>query len=633
MGFVFIQGAGGGGKRLDPLSNPATSSDILLGKEAYNENGTKLMGTYDITAHQPQLQAPTISRNGTTINITNPSSNGVYVSGYKVYVDGELVSTQSSTTYSLASLGVGTHTIYVKAYGSNFNDSANSNTVSYAIYSITNNLTDLTTSNAATQIAQDNAYSATLTPAYGLYLPDSITVTVDGNAATFTYDSSTGAISILAANITGNIVITAVAKIYGKLATPVISLSDSTISWSAVVNATDYDIYYEGAVVASTQNTSYDLSTLFTSEGSYKVSVVARATNYTDSDASNQVTYNVGIVASPIYGVSGMYDSATTLTRTDDAVGMSAVVNSSTGTVSSDFDSVFPWNEATVETVGGNKFLKMPEMWFRVGKDANNRITDIAVSKTEGTTGNWYHVDSFYYGCYGGSNNSSKLASVSGVTRLYSQTRATFRTYATANGSGYQQLDLYHRTVMVFLWLIEWANKNSQSIMRGVDNGTQRNTGGTDALTTPSGFNTSTQQMRYHYIEDFVGNYFEFVDGSVGTGSSGGAQYVSATPSAYNDTGTGFNTLSWNSPTTSGDCLAALGWDDNNPFLCLPKETVNNSGYNTYFCDYASTSNNIVLCCGADWSNSAAYYGVLYFYRNAASNALINIGGRLLYKP
>lgn len=633
MSKVFIQGAGGGGVQLDELTTPASASDILAGKEAYDDTGTKIVGSYDVSAHQPTLAAPTISRSGAQITISNPSSNGTFATTFEIYVDNLPYRIIATTTYTFTELTVGTHQIKVRARGDNFNNSAFSNVLSYSIYSITNNLTDLTTSNPSTEIAQGNAYSATLTPAYGKYLPDSITVTVGGNAATFTYDSTTGAISIAAANITGNIVITAVAKIYGKLATPSISLAGSVISWSAIVNATDYDIYYSGAVVATTTNLYYDLSTLFTAEGSYQVSVVARATNYTTSDASNTVTYNIGVVASSIYGVSGMYDSTTTLTRTDDAVGMSAVVNSSTGTVSSDFDSVFPWNEATVETINGNKFLKMPDMYFRIGKDANSRITDIAVSKTQGSTGDWYKVDSFYYGCYGGSNNSSKLASVSGVARLNTKTRATFRTYATANGSGYQQLDLYHRTVMVFLWLIEWANKDSQSIMRGVDNGTARNTGGTDALTTPSGFNTSTQQMRYHYIEDFVGNYFEFVDGSVGSGSSGGVQYVSANPSAYNDTGSGFNTLSWNSPTTSGNCLAALGWDANNPFLCLPIEIVNNSSYNTYFCDYASTSNNIVLYCGASWYYSAVNIGVLSFSRSTASFAYNYIGGRLLYKP
>lgn len=137
--------------------------------------------------------------------------------------------------------------------------------------------------------------------------------------------------------------------------------------------------------------------------------------------------------------------------------------------------------------------------------------------------------------------------------------------------------------------------------------------------------------MRYHYIEDFVGNLFEFVDGSVGTGSSGGVQYVTDDPTKFSDTTTNMN-ASFNSPTTSGNCIAAFGWDVNNPFLCLPKVTVSNDSYDTYFCDYGATSNDIVLYCGAHWYNSRASLGLSSFNRATASHSSDYIGGRLLYK-
>ena len=382
---------------------------------------------------------------------------------------------------------------------------------------------------------------------------------------------------------------------------------------------------------------SIDISTLFSEDGEYAMTVVATASGYRESNPSNSKTYIIGVAS--IYGVSGLYGSGISLTRTDDAVGKTFAINSSSGAITSDFNDLFPWNETTIETISGNKFVKFPEMWFRVGKDASNRITDVAVSKQQGPTGNWYKVDPFYYSCYGGSLSSGKLASVSGATRLDAQTRATFRSYAAANGSGYFQEDLYHRTVLTFLWWIEWATKKSDTIMTGRISGsgtsggaTKRSTGGTDAVTTASGYETAYAQMRYHYIEDFVGNLLEFVDGSVGTGSSGGAQYVTADPTKYGDSSTDHDTLSFNAPTTSGDCNAAYGWDDAHPFLCLPKETVSDSNYSIYFCDYASTSNNIVLYCGADWNYAYANCGVSCFYRVTASYSSSSIGGRLLYK-
>lgn len=48
------------------------------------------------------------------------------------------------------------------------------------------------------------------------------------------------------------------------------------------------------------------------------------------------------VVSEPIYGVSGLYQESPALTRTDDSVGLSFAINSGTGAISSDFNSVFP---------------------------------------------------------------------------------------------------------------------------------------------------------------------------------------------------------------------------------------------------------------------------------------------------
>jgi len=406
---------------------------------------------------------------------------------------------------------------------------------------------------------------------------------------------------------------------------------------------TSYEIYINGTLHTTVPYSGADGGSMTVElddltdvpEGSLAITVKGAGQDV-EANCSNSISIWYG-TAVPIYGVSGLYQSSPTLTRTDTAVGMSAVVNSSTGAVSSDFDSVFPWSEATVETINGNKFLHMPDMWFRVGKDASNRITDVAVSKFEGSDGDWYKVDSFYYSCYGGSVSNSKLASVSGVARQGNTTRAQFRTYAAANGSGYHQLDLYHHTVMKFLWLIEWATKDSASVMPGKTSATGQspcNTGGTDSLSTPSGFNTTTQQMRWHYIEDFVGNYLEFVDGATGT-SGGTAYYVTADPSKFSDSATGMNTLAYSYPSnasSSNRCVKALGWDANNPFLVQPKEQ-EGTDYTVYFCDANPASNNVVLYVGASYNSASAYCGVFYFIRGNASYSNANYGARLLYKP
>lgn len=108
-------------------------------------------GTYDVSGKanamvnveqaKPTLNAPSISLSGTTLTITNPASNGNFVTKYALYNGSTLLLTtaDASTTIDL-SLWIttaGTYTLTVKAKGTNFNDSASSNTVTYTLQSQT----------------------------------------------------------------------------------------------------------------------------------------------------------------------------------------------------------------------------------------------------------------------------------------------------------------------------------------------------------------------------------------------------------------------------------------------------------------------------------------------------------------
>ena len=172
----------------DVSDTTATAADVLSGKAFYLANGTKTQGsiaskaaqTYtpttadqtiaagqylsgaqtvkgdanlvagnikkDVTifgvtgSHEggggtlPTLNAPSLSVNGLTLTITNPASNGNYVTGYKLYVNGVFEDTVQTTSVDLSSmLETGTYLITARAYGTNFNDSAESNAASVTI--------------------------------------------------------------------------------------------------------------------------------------------------------------------------------------------------------------------------------------------------------------------------------------------------------------------------------------------------------------------------------------------------------------------------------------------------------------------------------------------------------------------
>lgn len=612
------------------LSNAYDAIETKEGIIPENKNIENLKDSIlSITAGglQPQLHSVTITRINNILNISNPSTNGDYVDGYYIYDGDELVQTQSNTTYDLFNLGSGTHSVTVVAYSEFFEDSVASSALVFNSYTVTNALTNLITSNPAALIISGSEYNSILSASSGYYIPDTITVTVNGTSVSSVYNNMTGEISIPALTIVGDINIIAIAATTPKLDAPIISLAGSVISWDAITDATSYDIYVDGVQSANTTNVSYDLKNVLSVDGTYDITVVAKASGYRDSNASNTVSFTYLTVIT--LGVSGLYDSNPLLTRTDDAVGLSAVVNSSTGLVSSDFDSLFPWSDVTVETINGNKFVHMPDMWFRIGKDTSNNITDVAVSNAQGDTGKWYKVDSFYYSCYGGSiDANSKLCSISGVSRV-TQTINEFRTAAAANGSGYFQLDLYHHMVMLFLWWIEFATKNSKSIMTGREGSYGSgavNTGGTDGLSTPSGYNTTTGQMRYHYIEDFVGNYQNFVDGVFLFNKM--EYYVTDNPSNFSDNTTGKYRLSYD---YSGGNIRSIGWDSRYPFLCPAKEC-SGTTYDTYFCGRSYVGDNIAVpAVGIDAGSVFAGYSISSFTYIKATNSVH--GGRLLYKP
>lgn len=103
-------------------------------------NGTKDVTNYasvNVNVPLPTLNAPTISLSNSTVTITNPVTNGSFVSGYDVYKNGTLLASITLATVDLSTLitDSGTYTITVKAKGTNFNESAASNSVTYTVSS------------------------------------------------------------------------------------------------------------------------------------------------------------------------------------------------------------------------------------------------------------------------------------------------------------------------------------------------------------------------------------------------------------------------------------------------------------------------------------------------------------------
>ena len=157
---------------------------------------------------QPQLNTVSLSRSGSTVVITNPSSNGNFVKSYKIY-DGEtLLTEQTSKSLDISGLEFGAHMLTAIACGNNFIESAKSNVLNASKYTVTLNLVDITSNYNSQYVWHGDALTIMLTPNEGMNLPNDIEFTMGGVADVgMTFDSGEGVISI--PNVSGNIVISA----------------------------------------------------------------------------------------------------------------------------------------------------------------------------------------------------------------------------------------------------------------------------------------------------------------------------------------------------------------------------------------------------------------------------------------
>lgn len=88
-----------------------------------------------VESENPTLNAPTISLSNSTLTITNPATNGNFVTSYRIFNGSAELAVVTSKTVDLSTLltDPGTYSITVKASAPNFNNSAASNAVSYEV--------------------------------------------------------------------------------------------------------------------------------------------------------------------------------------------------------------------------------------------------------------------------------------------------------------------------------------------------------------------------------------------------------------------------------------------------------------------------------------------------------------------
>ena len=147
-----------------------------------------------------------------------------------------------------------------------------------------------------------------------------------------------------------------------------------------------------------------------------------------------------------------------------------------------DYDYAPIYSEITeVEDSYGNVFIRIPKFYIKKTPTATGMIRQISKLPITGGYLPWCFWDFtnsvelpyIDIGKYNASlsDNTTKLESKSGKYPLVNKNIVQFRDYATANGAGYQQLDIHVVDLIQTLFYIEFGTVNSDAIARGWTSG------------------------------------------------------------------------------------------------------------------------------------------------------------------
>lgn len=352
------------------------------------------------------------------------------------------------------------------------------------------------------------------------------------------------------------------------------------------------------------------------------------------------------------YGVDWFYaNSSPQLTRTGAAANFSAPqpATSISGSGSSPFDSITPWagmkryniingavsyseDDAGFSQTDYDTVVYIPEFYFKAVKDTTDQVWSWAISPTAQEGFTKHPGSGRYVGRYHTSGDSNGVYSKSGVVPLVNKNQTNFRTYSHNKGTNWYMLDLASWSAIQMLYLVEFANFDSQTVLgtgyAGV-NSVVAAEGGTDSAAYHT-LKISGGHNQYRWIEDPYSNCFGLIDGYVGSTS---ATYAAVSNTGYSGGTTGLNSLGFALPTSGA--IRGFGYSNGAPWAFIPDASdSDDSVYATYVCDHVySNSNTCPVRVGGNFYTNASY-GLFYFGGNtSATAASVTTGSRLIFIP
>lgn len=429
-----------------------------------------------------------------------------------------------------------------------------------------------------------------------------------------------------------------------------LSLSPTSMTLDADNPSKTITVTRSGTGAISAQSSAPDVASVSVSgnkitvtgheNGDVTVTVkVAADSNY---NAPAAKTCSVTVSFAQIYGVQWDGTASTTWSRTDAAetfMNPTPAVNNGNG--SSPFDTIMPWAGMVVEDdATAGKLVKIPKYWFKWTRSGNGMKLQISNGPEAGFHVSPAHADRgdgkgerdyVYVGRY---HCNTSYKSQAGSQPAANMTRAAARSSIHNLGSTYWQYDFAMYWTIMMLYLVEYANWNSQAtIGYGCSpSGSKFNMGATDNMVYHTGTSAASRttygSVQYRHIEGLWDNVYDWCDGIRFSGST---VYCIANPASFSDTSGGTNVgtratssgyiSGWTNPTADGFEYALY------PNAVSGSET-------TYVCDYCYyVASGVVLFVGGYYGQDqycGAFCLVGYY---AASVAGASIGCRLQKLP
>ena len=224
-------------------------------------------------------------------------------------------------------------------------------------------------------------------------------------------------------------------------------------------------------------------------------------------------------------------------------------------------------------------------------------------------------------------------------------TRANSRKVASKRGTGFQQADILTSTMIIWLFLVEYATLDAQTVIgKGrcdiTDDGATNmscHTGGTSTIGNGTGRATGVDgevSISYRGKEDPFGNIWEHVDG-INIEAKGKNVAYWADHGFVDDTAAAPYQSTGFTITKQNGYISAFGWSEECDFLFLPAEATGDSAKPVGDYTWVNPDYNgwLITLLGGSWSYGLRCGFCCWNLSNASSYRNRNIGSRLVYIP